>query len=404
MRGRIAKALLGLILVLAGLYVVIGEQLAGTSTNALINAQVTVLRAPLDGEVSFAVRALGARLTPNETVATVVDPRADDSRLVELRRAADLAASELKRLEDLARVLQDAAEEYARQAEAYGEGRVRQLEARIAETTAVLEAAGSRLREADATLRRASDLSRSGVQTVADLGRSRSAFEVAGQEVEAARNRLRYLTIELSAAQRGVFLGDSYSDSPHSQQRARELGARTAELRTEIAERRRRLELLRAQIDEERVRAARFTEVRVAAPAPSILWELVAGRGEYVRRAQDIARTVDCTTTVVTASVRESLYNRLRVGDTAQFRLLGTDRSFEGTVARLAGSGAESIYRSLAIGPTAEQLKRFDVALVFPGLSADPELACAVGRTGRVVFAPRPLDFWRRLRAETGLF
>jgi hypothetical protein len=210
--------------------------------------------------------------------------------------------------------------------------------------------------------------------------------------------------VELAAARRGVFLGDSYSDSPHSQQRATELAARVEELRTELAERRRRLQLLRAQVDEERVRAARVKEARIVAPAPSTLWELVTGPGEYVRRAQDVARLVDCTTTVVTASVRESLYNRLRVGDPAQFRLLGTDRVFEGTVARLAGSGAESIYRSLAIGPSAEHLKRFDVALAIPGLAADAELACAVGRTGRVVFASRPLDFWRRLTTEIGLF
>jgi multidrug resistance efflux pump len=404
MSGRIVKALVGLGLVLAGLYVIVGEQLAGTSANAVVNAQVTVLRAPLDGEVNFVVRALGARLAPEEPVATIRDPRMDDSRLVDLRRASDVAATELRRLEELVEVLQDAQSGYARQSDAYGEGRIRQLEARIAETNAVLEAAASRLREADATLRRSTDLSRTGVQTVADLNRSRSAFEVAGQEVEAARNRLRFLNIELAAAQQGVFLGDSYSDSPHSQQRARELAARVAELRTDIAERHRRLELLRGQADEERVRAARFTEARVAAPAPAILWELVAGPGEYVRRAQDLARLVDCTTTFVTASVRESLYNRLSVGDSAQFRLLGTDRVFEGTVARLAGSGAESIYRSLAIGPSQEHLKRFDVALVFPDLAADPALACAVGLTGRDVFASRPLDFWRRLRTEIGLF
>jgi hypothetical protein len=41
--------------------------------------------------------------------------------------------------------------------------------------------------------------------------------------------------------------------------------------------------------------------------------------------------------------VRESLYNRLSVGDPARFRLLGDGRVYEGTVARLAGSGAETI-------------------------------------------------------------
>ncbi len=404
MRGRLVKVLLGFVLVLGALYAIVGEQLAGTSASAVINAQVTVLRAPLDGEVAFAVRGLGTRLDAGEAVATVVDPRPDDARVVELERAASAAEAEQQRLEELASVLSESHRRFERQAEAYMGGRVRQLEARIAETQAVMEAGLSKLREADATMRRSADLSRTGVQSVVDLGRSRSAYEVAAQEVEASRNRLRYLAVELDAARQGVFIGDSYSDSPYSQQRARELAARLAELRTDIDERRRRIELLRSQIDDERVRAARFKEARINAPTPSILWELVAGPGEYVRRAQDVARLVDCTTTMVTATVRESLYNRLRVGDRVQFRLLGTNEVFPGTVSRLAGSGAESIYRSLAIGPSAEQLKRFDVALVVPSLGSSPELACAVGRTGRVVFASRPLDFIRQVMTETGLF
>ncbi len=404
MKGRVIKAGLGLVLVAGALYAIVGEQLAGTSASAVINAQVTVLRATLDGKVEFAVRDLGTRLSRDEVVATVVDPRPDEARLIELQRQAAGAAAELRRLEELTVVLTATHEGYSRQAQAYGQGRVRQLEARIAETQAVLDAAASRLREADATMRRSADLNRTGVQSVVDLGRSRSAFEVATQEVEAARNRLRYLTVELEAARRGIFIGDSYSDSPHSQQRARELAARLAELRTDIEERRQRLELLRDDIDEERVRVAHFKQAQITAPSASMLWELVTGPGEYVRRAQDVARVVDCTTTMVTATVRESLYNRLRVGDTAQFRLLGTGEVFTGTVARLAGSGAESIYRSLAIGPSAEQLKRFDVALSVPALGSEPELACAVGRTGRVVFASRPLDFWRRIVTETGLF
>ena len=404
MRSRLLKVLLGLILIVGGLYAIIGEQLAGTSASAVINAQVTIIRAPLDGEVNFSVRGLGTRLDSGEVVATVVDPRPDEARLVELSRSVGTAEAELQRMEALAQVMAETHRRFDHQAQAYSQGRVRQLEARLAETQAVLEGGGSRLREAEATMRRSADLNRSGVQTVVDLGRSRSAFEVTVQDVEASRNRLRYLTVELEAARQGVFIGDTANDSPYSQQRARELAARLAELQTDIAERRRRVELLRTQIDDERVRAARFKEARITAPAPSILWELVAGAGEYVRRAQDVARVVDCTTTMVTATVRESLYNRLRVGDQVQFRLLGTEQVFPGTISRLAGSGAQSIYRSLAIGPSAEQLKRFDVALVVPTLSSVPDLACAVGRTGRVVFASRPLDFFRQIFTEMGWF
>lgn len=130
---------------------------------------------------------------------------------------------------------------------------------------------------------------------------------------------------------------------------------------------------------------------------------MVAGQGEYVRKGQDVIRIVDCTSTVVTASVRESVYNRLKLGDAAQLRLLGVSRTFQGTVTRLAGSGAQSIYRSLAIGPSEEHLKRFDVTLVFPELNKNSELACSIGRTGRVIFSAGPLQFWRNWLAELGV-
>jgi len=286
----------------------------------------------------------------------------------------------------------------------YQLGRTQQLESRISEAKALFEGTQARLRESDATLRRSNDLARSGFQSIADFNKARSNYEVGAQDVYGARDRVQFLSIELEAARHGTFIGDSYNDTPYSTQRLRELDQRLTELAADIAHGDHRLITLKRQVDEERVRAIRFREARLVAPGNSVMWEVVASSGEYVRKSQDLARLVDCSSSIVTASVRESLYNKLKVGDAAQFRLLGDSRVFEGSVARLAGSGAETIYKSLAIGPSQEHLKRFDVALGFPDLSENSELGCAVGRTGKVVFSSRPLDFWRRLLVQSGLF
>ena len=66
-------------------------------------------------------------------------------------------------------------------------------------------------------------------------------------------------------------------------------------------------------------------------------------------------------------------------------------------LARLAGSGAETVYRNLAVAPSQRHLQRYDVAVDVPGLAEDAGLACAIGRTGRVFFAARPLDWLRGL-------
>jgi len=67
----------------------------------------------------------------------------------------------------------------------------------------------------------------------------------------------------------------------------------------------------------------------------------------------DLVKIVDCRTLIVTAGVSESLYDGLSVGTAAQFRLFRDDRIFNGTITRLGGSGAASLYNNLAVGPPA---------------------------------------------------
>lgn len=116
-----------------------------------------------------------------------------------------------------------------------------------------------------------------------------------------------------------------------------------------------------------------------------------------MQRGDAVARLLDCGSTLVTLSVTESVYNTLNVGDAALFRLRGETGNFDATVLRLAGAGAATFYRNLAVAPSQKHLERYDVTLLVPGLAADPELRCAIGRTGRVFFDRRPLDWLRSL-------
>ena len=79
---RPIKLAAGALLVCGGLYVIIGEQMAGTSADAVINAQVTTLRAPINGELALGVHRLGARFSRGEIVGQVSDPRPADERKV----------------------------------------------------------------------------------------------------------------------------------------------------------------------------------------------------------------------------------------------------------------------------------------------------------------------------------
>ncbi|SCY80908.1 HlyD family secretion protein [Microvirga guangxiensis] len=397
------RIVLGAILLLGGLYIIVGEYVSGTSADATINARTSVLRAPIEGMAEFSVRNIGAKVSPEETVARIIDSRFDDARLIDLERSRSTLEADLTRLKAQSAAVEEARKVLQAQAQSYQEGRVRQLWSRIAEAQAALNSAEARFREAQSALERTKELSSRGTQTAITLDRAQAQYDVAQQDIASARERVSSLSTELSSAQNGVFIGDSYNDAPFSIQRIREFDLRLAELKAETVNAERRLKLTADQIAAERVRVNRLTSADLSVESPGIVWNFLASGGEHVNRGQDLVRLVDCSAVMVTASVSERVYSDLRVGMPARFRLNGDSRVFSATITRLGGSGAAGLYETLAIGPSREHLTRFDVALSVPELASDPELACSVGRTGRVVFTGGPLSSVREALADFGL-
>ncbi|MGY3622323.1 HlyD family secretion protein [Bradyrhizobium sp. USDA 10063] len=399
---RLARVVIGLVLLAGGLYVIVGEHFAGTSADATVNARLYVVRAPIEGRVTLAVKSIGARVNPGELAADVTDERFDTARLLDLERDRDNQRIELKRVAAQRAALSLSRAGFDAQSTDYQRGRIRQIEARIAETKATQDAAAARLREADAEFKRANELSNRGVQTVANLGRARATFDVAQQELESAQQRVNYFETELASARAGVFIGESYNDAPFSTQRIRDLDQRLAELHVEEEQVKARISQFDRQIDAERLRVNRLTSAILNARVSGLVWDILVDDGEHTRRGQDLIKFVDCNSLIVTAGVSESLYASLSVGTAVQFRLFGDERIFDGTITRLGGSGASSLYANLAVGPSTQHLERFDVTVTVPDLAQQPDLSCAIGRTGRVVFSSGPIAQFRRFLTRYG--
>lgn len=399
---RLLRIGLGVFLLLGGLYVLIGEHLAGVSADATVNARINVVRAPIEGQVRLAVRSIGARVRSGELVAELADERFDVARLLNLERDRDQQRIELQRVAAQRVNLVEQRAGFATQLSIYQQGRIGQIVARIAEAKAAEEAAAARLREADTALKRANELSVRGVQSAATLDRARAAYDVAQQELEGLRQRTAYVAAELVSARDGVFIGDSYNDAPFSSQRMREIDLRLGELAAEQRQIDERVAQLERQIQAERVRVHGLTTAALPARIDGMAWDFLVDDGEYARRGQDLVKLVDCNGLVVTASVTEALYDQLSIGAPAQFRLFGDERIFDATITRLGGSGAEQLYANLAVGPSAEHLARFDVTLSVPALTQQPDLTCPIGRTGRVIFTAGPISTFRRFLTRYG--
>lgn len=394
---RSIKIVAGLVLIFIALFVIIKEQTAGVSADAFVNARLTTTRAPIAGTFELVSRPLGARIDRGETIGTIVDPLVDNVRLADLNQQRLATKAELDRLNATAEGLTSSIEALQTRAENYQRERIEQLKSQIDGAQASAKAAEARLRYARLSLDRSNRLSDQGVRTGEALEQSRSLAEVAELDLANAQETVRSARINLAAAERGIFLGDGYNDAPYSEQRISELEVQRDQLQSSAAAQASVLEALDARIRAEQLRVNRLSSASLQANVSGLIWDYLAVSGEAVQRGQDLVTLVDCQSTIVTLSVTERVYNGITLGSSAQFRMNGSDQLLSGVVTRVAGSGASTVYENLAIAPSERHLERFDVTLDVPALRQEPELFCLIGRTGRVFFEDRPLDWLRRV-------
>ena len=331
-------------------------------------------------------RGFGGRVAAGEVIATLRDPLVDAVRLDDLVLERSLAAAAVSRFAALEAETIAVMDRLETRTTLFRSARISELEVRLA------------------TARERLDILQQGVvpddiAAALDEEADRPPLEpqLPALWLNYARERVDTLEIALLAARDGVFLGDGYNDAPNAEQRLTELQTELAAQEAQRLEAEATLAAYTAREAAERRRVSRFGGADMVSPVRGLYWEVLAADGETVQRGNPVARLLDCDSTLVTLSVTESVYNRLAIGDQAVFRPRGKRDTYEGTIERLAGVGAETVYLNLAIAPSQRHLERHDVTLSVPGLRNDPDLDCKIGRTGRVFFDGRPLDGLRRL-------
>jgi multidrug resistance efflux pump len=381
---RLLKTALGLALVIVVGWGPAQRLMQTTSVDAVVNARLVTLRTPIEGEIAGAETglAVGARVAPGTPLLRIVNRRADRTRLDELRRRIESLEYERPVLVAKLEAARALHAEFVEQTRQFQEGRIKQLEARLAEIRSEISVALTRREDAAETLGRAQTLAAKGFQTRVALDRARREEEIAGQLITAAQQRARTVEVELEAARAGTFVGDSYNDRPRSSQRADELQQQVTELAAELRQRDARAALLNTELVAEQKRFADLADVTISAPSSGTLWEVLTAAGEQVNRGQELVRMLDCSTAVVTATVSESVYNRLHVGAPARFRFRDGGAELEGHVVHLTGMAEAPA--NLAIAPSSLIRESYRVTVAIPELANSP--ICYLGRTGRVVF------------------
>src|SRR6202043_4111222 len=225
---------------------------------------------------------------------------------------------------------------------------------------------------------KAKTLAARGYQTTVAVERAEREEKVTAGSQRSLNHRLFASEVELEAARRGEYVGDSYNDRPSSLQHADELSVRIVETEAELSSRDQRLTKLRADLDAEAVRYSELSNAVLSSPVEAMVWEVLVSPGEEVRKGQDLLRLLDCSGALVTVTVRESVFNQLRIGDKAQFRYSSQSDRYNDTIVRMSGSAAPPA--NLAIQPTGLSSGGYRVAVSVPDLASSTQ--CGVGRTG----------------------
>ena len=380
---RLLKIALGLALMGSLGWGPLRAMLATTSVEALVNARVETIRSPIEGIVASAPE-VGRDWNTSAPAPRlrIVDPLADHERLEDLRRQYQALESQSHLLARQSELASAALQTLDAQIERFREGRLKLLAARLEALTAERETAAARTSQAAVAKRRTDQLQKSGASSAAEGDRTHFEWVAASSAETAAERRLEETTVERNAIAQGVFIGDSYNDSPSSDQRAAELRLRAGELDAQAASVQSQMKLLREQIADEEARYRERSEVLLDLPASERVWEMLTGPGERVSKGQDLMRVLDCSHPLVSANVDESVYNRLEVGGRATFRpSQGGGRKYDGVIVNLTGAAAAS--GNFAIPPVAMRKSPFYVTVAVNRMS---EGGCSVGRTGTVTF------------------
>ncbi len=383
-RTKLTKMLIGLVIIAAVGYFPVRTLLQTTSTEAIINARLITLRAPIEGEVGAGLGGLvvGTQLESGAPLVKIANARADRGRLDDLLRLIGQLEGERAALTTRNQDLRALHADLSDQTQSFKEARERQLDARIAELKSEVAGAGANKAETERALARAAPLAESGTITIAAFEKVKRDVTVATEAEAALRHRLAGVQVERAALARGVFVGDSYNDQPRSSQRADEIAQRLSEVAGDIRERDVRLAALRVELAEETRRYQALAGVELTAPVRGSVWEVLTAPGETVVRGQELVRLLDCSGLVVTATVGETAYNHLKIGDPARFRLRGESIDHKGRIIGL--TGVATAPANLAIQPAALAKEPYRVTVLLPDMARAGQ--CDVGRTGRVTF------------------
>ncbi|WFU45003.1 HlyD family efflux transporter periplasmic adaptor subunit [Bradyrhizobium sp. CB82] len=347
--------------------------------------------APFAGQLSPDLPRKGEYF-PRTRSVPLVDARSPDRRhLMDLdqqlavsTKRAELARRQLEEIAELDRKLGERSEDYRL-------GAVARLSHEIGETEAERGGCLAEARQRNEVAGRMDRLVKLGISSQIRSAEAQASQEATVTRCQMADERLQRLKTELGAAEKGLYLRGDANDVPYSQQQRERLVLRRQELETDLLQNSSRSAQLAAEIAEERARLARLDHYDLSLPAAHVVWSVAASPGSMVTEGQPVLDFADCGRRFIVVELPERDFEKIKAGDAATVRLIGSQEWKTGQVRQVRGSAAYADDRLLAARVPRPDPGNITVEISLPAdeTPADRSGSCDIGRLAEVRFERR---------------
>ncbi len=315
---RVSSLVVASILSLLLINAVIPPIVADQSDRAVVNAPVTLLTAPIDGEIDSLTISPGHSVEAGDSLARISNVRLDRGTLISLEEKAGdarekLAATQGKKESDRA-YLKTIDSEIADQTEQLKT----QFQSQIAELRARVAQSESMSAEKKALVDRQSDMVARDAASTYMLKPTAQQYSAALHNADAENAKLHQKIAQLDALEKSIYVGDDLIAIGNLVQKRRDMDLDEKRMEIEEKELSAVLEDHRRLIDKEQKRLDTLAAANVRVTTAGNILNVGAAPGRHVNAGDSLASLVDCEKRFVVAIFSYRQGQSMKVDDTVQ--------------------------------------------------------------------------------------
>ena len=394
LRKRFVRLALAMFFILAAGWTFLPYVTHRVGASAFVNATLVRVTAPFSGRLSPNLPRQGDLIEQSKSLNLIEALSPDRRHLLDLQLqyslAKEAAALAHRQLEEIAAF--DA--RLAKRTEAYRTAVVDQIGHEVIEAEAEHSGCMAELKQRSEIGSRIDTLTQSKLASPIRSAEAHATEQAASTRCDVAAAKLARLRNEIQAATNGVFIRGGTNDVPYSQQQRDQLLSRRQSLEAEALQESARSSQLAAEVGAENARIAKLDNYHLALPAGYVVWSTAASPGSAVTEGQTILDLADCKHRFVAVELPERDFERIKIGDKAEVRLVGSNEWQQGLVQQVRGSAARSDDRLFAAKTPRPGPATITVEVSLPSnlAQADGGSFCGIGRLADVHFRRSWLD------------